>query len=59
MSRADAANLMALIDATTSPEAFDVMGSAHARTPRQITTIWIAALDVLLEHWAPQTNETV
>lgn len=45
---AGAANLVALIDATTSPEAFEVMTAVHSRSPRQVTTSWIGALDVLL-----------
>ncbi len=43
------ADLIALVDATTSPEAFEVMSAAHARTPRQITRAWIGALDILLD----------
>ena len=53
-----AANLLALIDATTSPEAFDVMSSAHARSARQITTTWNTALEALISHWTRDTNET-
>ena len=48
LSPAEAANLCAVIDATTSPDAFDVMSGAHARTPRQISKTWINALDALL-----------
>ena len=53
LSPAEAANLCALIDATTSPDAFDVMSGAHARTPRQISKTWITALDALLAVWTP------
>lgn len=49
----ESANLVALVDATTSPEAYEVMGAAHVRTPRQITSTWTTALEVLLDHWAP------
>ena len=52
----EAANLAALIDATTSPEAFDLMSAAHARTSRHITKTWITALDALLEQWVPDTE---
>jgi TetR/AcrR family transcriptional regulator of autoinduction and epiphytic fitness len=45
---ADTANLVALIDATTSPEAFEVMRAAHGRSARQISAVWTTALDVLL-----------
>jgi AcrR family transcriptional regulator len=51
LSPAEAANLVAVIDAMTSPDAFDVMSSAHARTPRQISKTWITALDALLAVW--------
>lgn len=53
LSPAEAANLCALIDAATSPDAFDVMSGAHARTPRQISKTWITALDALLAAWTP------
>lgn len=55
---AEAANLTALIDATTSPEAFDVMSAAHARTPRQIAKTWTTALDVLLAQWTRPKEST-
>ena len=56
LTPAEAVNLVALIDATTSPEAFDVMRSAHARSSRQISTTWIAALDALFGSWVPDTE---
>lgn len=56
LSPAEAANLCALIDATTSPDAFDVMSSAHSRNPRQISKTWITALDALLTQWVPHEN---
>ncbi len=58
LSPAEAANLCALIDATTSPDAFDVMSGAHARTPRQISKTWITALDALLDAWVPGPRRT-
>lgn len=48
---AAAANLVALVDATTSPEAFDVMTGAHSRSPRQVANVWVTALDTLLFEW--------
>lgn len=54
----EGANFAALIDATTSPEAFDLMGAAHSRTPRQIATTWTTALDALLARWVPETEQT-
>lgn len=56
LSPAEAANLCAIIDATTSPDAFDVMSGAHARTPRQISKTWISALDAVLDRWAPRES---
>ena len=50
LTPAEAANLGALIDATTSPEAYDIMSASHSRTPRQIARTWTSALDVLLSH---------
>ena len=44
----EAANLGAFIDATTSPDAYEVLGAAHARTPRQVRSLWIDALDAVL-----------
>lgn len=58
LSPAEAANLCALIDATTSPDAFDVMSGAHARTPRQISKTWTTALDALLAQWVPGPQRT-
>ncbi len=51
MSPTKAANLTALIDATTSLEAYEVMAAAHARTGRQIATAWIDALEAVLVPW--------
>jgi TetR/AcrR family transcriptional regulator of autoinduction and epiphytic fitness len=45
---ARASNFLALIDALTSPAAFDVMSGAHARTPRQISQTWAAGITTLL-----------
>lgn len=53
LTPAESANLAALIDATTSPDAYDVMSAAHARTPIQIGKTWIAALDAVLTQWTP------
>jgi len=47
----EAANLVALVDATTSPEAFDVLAAAHARTPRQVERTWRRSVLALLAEW--------
>jgi hypothetical protein len=46
-----AASLLALVDATTSPEAFEVMHCAHACDSRQVAETWTTALEVLLDGW--------
>lgn len=46
------ADLLAVVDATTSPEAFEVMSATHARTARQIERSWIVAVTILIEQWA-------
>lgn len=43
-----ASNLVALIDAMTSPESFDVMSGVHARSPRQIAHTWTTSITTLL-----------
>lgn len=58
---AEAANLIALVDATTSPEAFEVLRGAHDRTSRQIEQSWRRAVAVLVAGWfdnpiEPQTS---
>lgn len=52
----ESANLAALIDATTSPDAYDVLGAAHARTPRQVTRLWAVALDAVLVAWVGEDS---
>ena len=48
LTPATAADLVAIIDTTTSPEAYDLMAAAHSRTSRQISRAWIAALTLLM-----------
>lgn len=43
-----AADLVAVIDSLTSPEAYELMTRTHARSRRQITTAWTSALHTLL-----------
>ncbi len=58
MTSAQGVNLVALIDSLTSPDLFDVMSGAHARSPRQISQTWVTALDAILETWvaSPSAN---
>ena len=51
LTPADAANLVAVIDSLTSPEAYELMGAAHGRSRRQINRAWMAALTALLMSW--------
>jgi TetR/AcrR family transcriptional regulator of autoinduction and epiphytic fitness len=51
LTPADAANLVAVIDSLTSPEAYEVMGAANGRSHRQISRAWTTALDALLTGW--------
>jgi len=62
LTPAVAANLVAVIDATTSPEAFEVMTGTHSRSPRQVKAAWIGALDALLaaeDHVYPSQTNTL
>ncbi len=59
LTSVDRANLASLIDSLTSPEAFELMSAAHARSPRQISKIWNTSLDVLLAQWAPGSPSPV
>lgn len=45
---AGSADLVALVDTLTSPESFEVMGAAHARSRRQISRAWTLGLASLL-----------
>lgn len=51
LTPADAANLVAVIDSATSPEAYEVMGAANGRSHRQIKRAWTTALTALLTGW--------
>ena len=47
----EAANFFALVDATASPEAFEVLGAAHGRTGRQIERAWLRAITAIADDW--------
>jgi TetR/AcrR family transcriptional regulator, regulator of autoinduction and epiphytic fitness len=57
LSSGRAADLIALVDSTTSPEAFEVMSASHARSSRQITRAWVGALGILLDGFRTQPME--
>jgi AcrR family transcriptional regulator len=44
----EAANLVALIDSLTSPEAFDVCVKFHARSRHHLTRLWTQAVETLV-----------
>ncbi len=58
LNPADAANLVAVIDSLTSPEAYEVMGAANARSHRQIGRAWTTAIESLLASWPNLTVST-
>ena len=51
LSPAEAANLLAVIDAMTSPEAYEVLQAAHGRSDRQISRSWNCSLTAILDRW--------
>jgi DNA-binding transcriptional regulator YbjK len=51
-----AANLVALVDATTSPESFELLRASHARTRRQIERTWRRAVAALVADWCDDTS---
>lgn len=53
LTPAAAADLVAIVDTVTSPEAFELMSAAHARTPKQISRAWVSTLSALLEKPSP------
>ena len=50
------AELVAVIDAFTSLEAWDVMRRTHARSRPQIATSWRRGLDALIDNWEQDGN---
>jgi TetR/AcrR family transcriptional regulator of autoinduction and epiphytic fitness len=50
------AELVAVIDAFTSVEAWDVMRRTHARSRRQIASSWCRGIDALIDDWEQDGN---
>ena len=50
LTPSDAADLIAVLDSLTSPEAFELMTRAHARTHQQIARAWQAGLLALMDN---------
>ncbi len=53
---ARAAELVAIVDAVTSPEAWDVLRRSHARSRSQIARAWQRAVAVLIDDWSEGTD---
>lgn len=51
LTPAEASNLIAVIDALTSPEAYDVLRAAHGRSDRQIAQSWTRSIEAILAGW--------
>lgn len=59
LSPAEAANLIAVIDSLTSPEADEVLRAAHSRSDRQIARLWRGSIEAILTGWPGLEPETV
>ncbi len=57
LSPADAADLVSILDAMTSLEAFELLTAGHARTRRQMTRSLTLAIHAVLAGW-PSPNST-
>ena len=57
LTPSDAADLIAVLDSLTSPEAFELMTRAHARTHQQIASAWTAGLLALIDDWLHQGSD--
>jgi TetR/AcrR family transcriptional regulator of autoinduction and epiphytic fitness len=58
LSPAEAANLLAVIDAMTSPEAYEVLQAAHGRSDRQISRSWTRSITAILDGWPGLHTDT-
>ena len=56
LSPADAADLVSILDSITSPEAFELLTTGHARSRRQMTRSWALALRAVLAGWSAPTS---
>jgi TetR/AcrR family transcriptional regulator of autoinduction and epiphytic fitness len=59
LTPAEAANLIAVIDSLTSPEAYELMSAANGRSHRQIARAWTVAIDSLLAGWPGLPDSTL
>jgi len=48
---ADAADVLSILDALTSPEAYELLTTTHARTHRHLTRSWTLAIHAVLAGW--------
>lgn len=58
LTPAEAADLCAVVDSATSPEAHHVMRAAHGRSSRQIARAWTSALVALFDGWPASGSGT-
>ncbi len=57
-SPASAADLVALVDSITSPEAWEIVRRAHGRSRRQIEKLWTLGVTAVLDTYARQGSST-
>jgi AcrR family transcriptional regulator len=50
LTPSDSADLVAVLDSITSPEAFELLTRAHTRTRKQISRAWTTTLYTLVSH---------
>lgn len=58
LSPVEAANLLSVIDAMTSPEAYEVLQAAHGRSDRQISRSWTRSISAILAGWPGLQSDT-
>ena len=52
----DAADMLSILDALTSPEAYELLNTTHARTHRHLTRSWTLAIHAVLSGWPSPTR---
>ncbi len=58
LTPADAADVMSVLDSFTSPEAFDLMTTTHARTRGQLARSWRLAIRAVFADWPTTSTPT-
>ncbi|MFK7918579.1 MAG: TetR/AcrR family transcriptional regulator [Ilumatobacter sp.] len=57
LSSAAVGNLVAMVDATTSPDAFDLLQAVHGRSRRQVERTWRRGVGALVAAWCNEPAE--